>query len=401
MLPDELKAEHFRGYPPQAKLLATRYIALLRQLPLSFAPSLLAQIIAYDWKFPAERKQVDGELSTLATLSPPALQQWFQEFAAIRLSSELERFGWPAAPAQFVEELSAHLWTTHQLDAFRVAATHYAERLRTTNPPKAPTLSRLLITVVGRGVSESPGPLFRRLRPYGVHFTQVNADGGVDLLLKAVEARAKSHPEPYAHWYIDGGQNLLCTPSVACISYAALAPVRQQLLRRMDTAIHLPNMGPEKLRTILAELTPAELGFDSAADPVLSRFQVRVFSEGSGTQIFSTTFAQWTARECLRRAQPLTLLVRFAPRQRQRPMNELLSAAHSAAELDPLGSLVDADMGAYYNWIDLQRLPGADQTSTLVWFEDHREALLIAPSLPHGTESRNPATLSDLLRWTV
>lgn len=401
MLPGQLKPENFRGYPPQAKLLATRYIALLRQLPLSFLPSLLAQIIAYDWKFPAERTQVDGELETLATLSAPELEQWFAEFGAIRLSSDLERFDWAATPAQFVEALSDHLWTTHQMDAFRVAATHYAERLRAVNPPKAPAISRLLITVIGQGVTESSGLLFRRLRPHGVHFTQVNPEGGVGLLLQTVEARAQSHPQPFAHWYIDGGQNLPCAPSVACVSYEALAPVRQQLLRRMDAAIHLPNMGPEKLRTILAALTPAELGFDSGADPVLSRFQVSVFTEGSGTQIFSTSFAQWTARECLRRAQPLTLLVRFAPRQRQRPMNELLSASHSTPELDPVGSLVDADMGAYYNWIDLQRLPGAEHTSTLVWFEGHREALLIAPSLPRGTESANAATLADLLRWAA
>ena len=29
------------------------------------------------------------------------------------------------------------------------------------------------------------------------------------------------------------------------------------------------------------------------------------------------------------------------------------------AELDLAGSLVDADMGAYYNWLNQQRLPGA------------------------------------------
>jgi hypothetical protein len=401
MLPGELKTEDFRGYPPEAKLLATQHIALLRELPLSFVPSLLAQLIVYDWKFPAEREQIDGELATLAALSSLELKQWFADFAAIRLSRELERFDWPAAPAQFVEELSAHLWTTHQMDLFRAAATHYAERLRANSPPKAPALSRLLITVVGQGVKESPGTLFRRLRPYGVHFTQVNPEGGVGLLLNAVESRAKSHPQPFAHWYIDGGQNLPCAPSITCVSYTALEPVHRQLLRKIDTAIHSPNMGPERLRTMLAELTPAELGFDNAADPVLSRFQLRVFTEGSGTQIFSTSFAQWTARECLRRAQPLTLLVRFAPRQRQRPMNELLSPTHSPPELDPVGSLIDADMGAYYNWIDLQRLPGAEHTSTLVWFEDHREALLIAPSLPRGTDSAKSATLADLLRWAA
>lgn len=42
------------------------------------------------------------------------------------------------------------------------------------------------------------------------------------------------------------------------------------------------------------------------------------------------------------------MLVRFAPRQRQRPMNELLSVIRKDAELDPIGSLVDADTAAYY-----------------------------------------------------
>src|SRR5256885_4645296 len=65
-------------------------------------------------------------------------------------------------------------------------------------------------------------------------------------------------------------------------------------------------MGPEALRTHLAQLRPADLGLAKVGDAVLDRFQVKILTEGSGTQIFSTTFAQWTAREALRRAQPLT-----------------------------------------------------------------------------------------------
>src|SRR6266496_1827858 len=119
-----------------------------------------------------------------------------------------------------------------------------------------------------------------------------------------------------------------------------------------------------------------------SGDEILQRFQLKLLAEGSGTQLFSTTFAQWTAREVLRRAQPLTLLVRFAPRQRQRPMNELLSGTGSNVEVDPTGSLVDADMAAYYQWINQRRLPGSEQSSFLVWFEGHSQALAIAPSLP-------------------
>src|ERR1700727_3177186 len=102
----------------------------------------------------------------------------------------------------------------------------------------------------------------------------------------------------------------------------------------MQREIERPGMGPEELRTNLARLLPSDLGMDKAGDAVLDRFQLKLLTEGSGTQIFSTTFAQWTAREALRRAQPLTLLVRFAPRQRQRPMNELLTTVHAHPEID-------------------------------------------------------------------
>jgi hypothetical protein len=155
------------------------------------------------------------------------------------------------------------------------------------------------------------------------------------------------------------------------------------------------------LRTHLAQMSPADLGMDKEGDAVLNYFQIKLFTEGSGTQIFSTTFAQWAAREALRRAQPLTLLVRFGPRQRQRPMNELLSNDNSNPELDLTGSLIDADMGSYYNWINQQRLPGSEQSSFLVWFEGHGQALAIGPSLARGTASNSAADLGELLAWAV
>ena len=144
-------------------------------------------------------------------------------------------------------------------------------------------------------------------------------------------------------------------------------------------------MGPETLRTLLAQVRPTDLGLPGAGDPVLNRFQIKLLTEGSGTQIFSTTFAQWAAREALRRAQPLTLLVRFAPRQRQKPMNELLSAAQDRPEPDLIGSLIDGDMGAYYNWLNQQRLAGEAQSSFLAWFEDHGEAVAEGPRTMRAT----------------
>ena len=114
----------------------------------------------------------------------------------------------------------------------------------------------------------------------------------------------------------------------------------------MRAEIEKPGMGPEALRTLMARMKPRRYRIEfrqpnGNADPVMARFQLKVLTEASGTQIFATTFAQWTAREALRRAQPVTLLVRFAPRQKQKPMNEMISAATNPPELDPVGSLVD------------------------------------------------------------
>jgi hypothetical protein len=401
MLPQDLKAEQFAGYPPQARALAIAHLDALKQLPLSFAPSLLREVIDYDYKFPAERAGIDRELANLSSLSPAQIKDWFQAFSQLSLSTKLEHFDWINQPAQFVEQLSAYLWTTQQLDGFRKAATVYGDRLRAATSPEALPLRRLGIAVIGQGVATYDAPLFRNLRPHGAYFGGVKADNGLPLLLNAVAARAKAHPVPYSHWYVDGGQPTDHSPSLTCVSYQGLEPARAALLQNIQTEIQRPGMGPEELRTHLARLVPSDLGMDKAGDEVLDRFQVKLLTEGSGTQIFSTTFAQWTAREALRRAQPLTLLVRFAPRQRQRPMNELLSSGHGNADLDLAGSMVDADMGAYYNWLNQQRLPGAEQSAFLVWFEGHSQAVVIGPSIPRGTQSTTVADLGELVSLAV
>jgi len=167
MLPRDLKPEDFAGYPPEARKLVTSFLPTLRKLPLSFASGLLREVIEFDFKFPVERKARERELDNLSSLSDVQLQEWFQGFAEIRLSSQLEEFEWAKAPAQFVERLSAHLWSTHQIDAFRAASNRYADRLHAVLPPELPSVPRLGITVVGQGVTSYDDALFRKLRPHG------------------------------------------------------------------------------------------------------------------------------------------------------------------------------------------------------------------------------------------
>src|SRR5271163_318251 len=128
MLARDLTAEQFAGYPPQARAQVVAHLDALRQLPLSFVPSLLREVIDYDFKFPAERAAIDRELATLSSLSQGQIKEWFEKFSQCSLSAKLEQFDWVNQPGQFVEQLSAYLWTTHQLDGFRKAATAYGER---------------------------------------------------------------------------------------------------------------------------------------------------------------------------------------------------------------------------------------------------------------------------------
>ena len=96
----------------------------------------------------------------------------------------LENFDWVDSPAQFVEQLSAYLWTTHQLDAFRKAATDYGDRLqeacrRSTCVPRLGNYGRS-----ARVSRRTTNNLFRKLRAHGAYFKNVKPDNGLSTLLR-------------------------------------------------------------------------------------------------------------------------------------------------------------------------------------------------------------------------
>jgi hypothetical protein len=396
----QLSPDDFHRYPTEARSVVVEHLDLLRELPPILLPLLLQEAIAYDWRFPMERRELDQQLAYLGSLSKTQLDTLLGGFSRLTLSIELTDSNWIDTPSVFVEQLAAHLWATHQMDSFRTAAEDYAAAWRAASPPVKLGLQRLGIVVIGQGVAATDYPLFRKLRPKGVYFSSVSAQDGLQTLLAAVAARASANALPYGHWYIDGGAAELVNPAVTAISYAGLQPARTALLSRMQSVIESGSSGPEALRSALVQMKPQDIGLPAEGTAaVLGHFQMSLLAEGSGTQIFSTTFAQWAAREAMRRAQPATLMVRFAPRQRQQPMNELLSGKHPSNELDPEGSLLDGDMAAYYTWLNQQRLAGADQAAFLAWFEGHNQAVAIGPSMPHGTVSQSPTTLQQILTW--
>jgi hypothetical protein len=399
MTPKDLKSEHFERYPPEARHLATGQLRLLRALPLSFLPLLLREVIAYDWKFPAERKELDDQFTYLRTMSPEQLRHAMASFASLQVSPKLEELDWVNAPGQFSEQLSAHLWASHQIDTFRAASVEYVNQMHAAAPRQYLPTRRLAIAVIGAGLKGSKYPLFRKLRPHGAYYRNVNPENGREAILRTVTARSAAHPIPFAHWYIDGDTNeIASSQALTCMCFSALDSVRASLVEKMRRTLQSGGSGPEVVRTMLAQMRPEDLGLSGEGEKaLLNRFQVSILTEGSGTQLFSTTFVQWSAREVLRRAQPLTLLARFTPRQHEQSMRELIAGTQKRAITDPEGSLIDADMGAYYTWINQQRLAGAQEASFLVWFEDHNEALAIAPTLPRGKQDDTPIRVSELL----
>jgi hypothetical protein len=401
MIPTQLTPSSFAQYPPEARQLATERLALLQRLPLAFLPLLLRELIVYDWKFPAERAELSRQFAYLGNLAAGPFQAAMSAFAQLKLTHELEQTDWVDRPAIFSEQLSAHLWATHQIDSFRAAAVDYMRKATASAPDEALPTHRLGIAVIGQGVVKSDYRLFRKLRPQGIYFTQVKHTGGVQVLLDAAAARAKAHPVPYGHWCIDGGASLTVPAGMKSISYGALSVPRATIQNRMQKTYEAAVFDPEAFRTMLAQMKPEEAGLGSGGDEVLNRFQLSLLTEGSGTQVFATTFVQWAAREVLRRAQPLTVFTHFAPRQREQQMNELLAEHQRKPALDPLGSLIDADMGAYYTWLNQQRLSGEEKSAFLAWFEDHDEAVAIAPGLERGKRSDSPIELADLIARTA
>jgi hypothetical protein len=405
--PGELRAESFARYPPQACSFAVANLPVLQRMPLILIALVLRQAIQYDWCFPAEREQLSRQLDLVGRMGAASFDALMAPFSAIQLSAELRGLDWVNEPQQFSEQLTAYLWSQHQIDRYHEAAQGYQQYLQKTLAEKTVATPRWTIVTVGQGIPQTELPLFRRLLPHGTLFTNVDPSDGLEVLLAEIGSRAQQYPLEYGHWYIEGGEPHAGSKGVqglTVMSYARLVPAAKREFALLNQFTNRAGgggkVGVEAVSSYIAGLSPNDLGLKgTSADDVLRHFEVNVLTQGAGCQIYSTTFVQWAARECLHRAQPLTLFARFATRQRSAPMEQLLARDPLQQPQDPEGSLTDADMGAYYTWINQSRLAGADQSRFLVWFEGHGVVCAVSPTLPQGTASTASATMRQVLDW--
>jgi hypothetical protein len=404
--PGELRAESFARYPPQARSFAVANLPVLKRMPLILVSLELRQAIRYDWCFPAEREQLSRQLDLLRRMDAASFDALMSAFSAIQLSPELRAMDWVNQPQQFSEKLTAYLWSQHQIDRYHEAAQEYQQYLHKTVEEQPVATPRWTIVAIGKGTQQTELPLFRRLLPYGTLFTNVDPTDGLEVLLAEMKSRTQKYPLEYGHWYIEGGEphgGVESVQGLSVMSYAKLAPIAKRefaLMNQFTSQSPGEKAGVEAVSSYVASLNPDDLGLKgTSADDLLRHFETNVLTQGAGCQIYSTTFVQWASRECLHRAQPLTMFSRFATRQVSAPMEQLLARDPLQQLQDPEGSLIDADMGAYYTWINQSRLTGADQSRFLVWFEDHRIVCAVSPTLPRGTTSATSANMRQVLDW--
>lgn len=406
MQPGDLNANSFAKYPPLARAVAVEHLAVFKEMPLSLLPLFLRELQNYDYCFPAERQNITSQIEYLSGLSVESKTAALAGFAAVRLPESLAQMDWVNQPQIFTEKLTAMLWATHGIDAYHSAAEHFQASMEAAQPHRGSGPPRLVVVIVGQSAKRDPESLFQKLRPHGCLFTAIDPAGGVAGVLNHLRKRASQYPSRYAHWYIDGGPpepGYAAKEGIASTSYASMAPIARKEMMEVDGFVHASQnrtIGAEEVRTYMAGLGAQNLGMESVEpDPVMRHFNASVLTQGSGTQIFSTTFVQWASRECLRRAQPLSLVARYAPRQQSASLNQLLARDPLRQPTDPEGSLIDAEMGAYYTWLNLQRLSASGQDHFLAWYEDHSVALAISPLLPRRTISRVPTNLGKIFGW--
>ena len=396
MTPAQLSAGSFIGYSAAGQAFAVEHLSLLKRLPLAVCPSFLQQILKLDTSFPAERASLRLQCEGLERLDQARFNALVSPLAGLKLSGELQAMDWVRAPSDFVTALTAWLWSSGQVNQFRAATVEFFRAV----PIEEDSVHRLVFVVLGDKATVDGPQALRKLARNGVTLNALRFGGAWDEMRRAIREREQAGPKQYASWYVDGGsphpvlaQGLQKTIAV---SYAGLAPLRERILLRMQGMV-AKGSGAEQMRTELTGTTLREAGAEEiSVDPVLQRFYTELLTESSGPQIFSTSFVQWTGRELARRVKPETLLLRYTPRQRYREVDQLFAEA-KPSEMDAQGAYRDAEMGAYYNWLEMRRISAAGKLTFVVWVEDRPLAVVLGANAPEGSVCSTAMSLTEAI----
>jgi len=162
-----------------------------------------------------------------------------------------------------VEQLSSHLWTTHQQDAFRKAATDYFDRLARAIPAVEPKFREWALRLLGRELAASEYPLFSKIAAArGFHIPR-----SIPRMFGCVTGNLQRNAQRRIRCHTPTGistavKKLPMIRRSTSVSYAALEPGSQLLLAKVQKQSDSPGMGPRILRTAMAALRPSDLQLD-------------------------------------------------------------------------------------------------------------------------------------------
>jgi hypothetical protein len=389
------------------------YRELIGRLPRTFGPSLNNQLTGWDLLFPAEQRQLRGQLNWLARLPAPELKTLFDPVTDIEGQMELPK--WNSATKLLSVEDSGVLARSPLYPKWRQAVEKAFTKIDEGVGASAalPVLPRLVACVLPPGLpASSKDPLWPELTKQG---TWIELDGAVSGLLPAFvpamtgRRRRPDVEDEESTWIYECDEQFegLAASKAVVLDWKSLEPARRQFLTKLNAIKRdlksVDETNADLKRTDLSKLLPRPV----AERPRVREFVRNLLLSGNGSLVFPSSFVQWGAAETLRRAQPQVLLALFGMRQKLKPFSSsvLFEDQHrnnpAADADDPAGTLIDAQILAEYVYLAARRT-AAYQTRTLGMMAlAGLDRVLLLGELPEGLRGsmKTADFMAVLMRW--
>jgi hypothetical protein len=432
----------------------------LDRLPRTFLINTLVELERWPAFFEPEKKYFRMLMQELSSLREAEFGRMFGSLANFELRTGCGRVtaanldALQARSLAYLQRQGEYAAWRREIDAIfqRLGPAVEARLYSGSLPP------RLIVVVYGEGISIRREELWKRFKGVGriiplelggaesspsfLHalFTGQQAGSGNQTARTLFEVlQGSAGCSALDSWVVEAGDGIhqLCEsrartralvagpatgvqePCATGMSYDRLRGYRERLTDVIHAKVVQGLRSPLELAAYVKtlEITPPEpkaggppAGLTLYSDRVVLGFVRDTFLAGNGTLIINNTFVEWAAVQALKRAQPRVLVARFGVRDKMKPFSSLLlfSKPRPTDQIpimqDPLGSFIDAELLAYYIWLNAEKgLPYRGKTLYLMLAEDVDQALLIAPSHEGGSSPAttspkppSPATLPDL-----
>lgn len=365
---------------------------LLRRLPRTFGPALHDQLRRWDLLFPAEQRQISGQLDWLAHLPPDRFDTLFARLLAIESRMTLPR--WDSANQGFTVRDAGILARDPLYPQWRSEVENVFSRIETqvSRPAAFDRLPRLLVCVLPPGNAWNDQAAWPDL---GRAAEEISLDAPFDRILPGFADAVACRPaapvleDIERTWVFACDERLSGLPGVALLTWDGLSALRREFLARLNTVAR-------DLRAVDATneaLGRADIG-RLVAPAIASNSRIRefvrtLFLSGNGSLVFCNSFVQWGASEALRRAEPQALVAVFGVRPKLKPFSSAVLFEDQTRsnpvpdEDDPAGSAIDAAMLARYTYLAAQRVSCyRERTLTLMAASGANRVRVLAPRMP-------------------